>query len=83
MKRTLLALSLCLLALTVSGKEVTIKSPDGKMVVTIEDEQGLLSYHVSYQGQTMLKSSALGLKTDIGDFTRGLTFKDMKESNID
>ena len=83
MKRTLLALSLCLLALTVSGKEVTIKSPDGKMVITIEDEQGLLSYHVSYQGQTMLKSSALGLKTDIGDFTRGLTFKDMKESNID
>ena len=71
------------MALTVSGEEVTVKSPDGKMVVTVEDEHGMLSYHVSYMGQTMLKPSALGLKTDIGDFTRGMSFKEVKESQID
>ena len=83
MMRKLLAISLWLLALTISGKDINIKSPDSKLVVTIDDEQGLLNYRVSYMGQTMLKPSALGLKADIGDFTRGLTFKEMKESNID
>ena len=81
--RKLLAMSFLLLALTVSGKEINVKSPDGKLVVTVDDEQGLLTYRVSYMGQTMLKPSALGLKTDIGDFTRGMTFKEMKGSNID
>ena len=83
MMRLLLAMSLWLLALTISGKEINVKSPDGRLVVTVDDEQGLLTYRVSYRGQTMLKPSALGLKTDIGDFTRGLSFKEMKESQID
>ena len=83
MMRLLLAMSLWLLALTISGKEINVKSPDGRLVVTVDDEQGLLTYRVSYMGQTMLKPSALGLKTDIGDFTRGLSFKEMKESQID
>ena len=34
-------------------KADALMQPDGKMAVTIEDEQGLLSYHVSYMGQTM------------------------------
>ena len=81
--RKLLAISFMLLALTIQGKEINVTSPDGKLVVTIDDAQGLLTYRVSYMGQTMLNPSALGLKTDIGDFTRGLTFKEMKESNVD
>ena len=79
----LLAIGFSLLALTINGKEINIKSPDSKLVVTVDDEQGLLTYRVSYMGQTMLKPSALGLKTDVGDFSRGLTFKEMKESKID
>ena len=81
--RKLLAISFMLLALTIQGKEINVTSPDGKLVVTIDDAQGLLTYRVSYMGQTMLNPSALGLKTDISDFTRGLTFKEMKESNVD
>ena len=79
----ILCLLLACMALAVEAKEINVKSPDGKLVVTIDDEQGLLNYSVSYMGQTMLKPSALGLKADIGDFTRGLTFKEMKESSID
>ncbi len=81
--RKLLAISFMLLALTIQGKEINVTSPDGKLVVTIDDAQGLLTYRVSYMGQTMLNPSALGLKTDMSDFTRGLTFKEMKESNVD
>ena len=81
--RKVFLLMLACIALTVSGKEINVKSPDGRLVVTVDDEQGLLTYRVSYMGQTMLKPSALGLKTDICDFTRGLSFKEMKESQID
>ena len=81
--RKLLAISFMLLALTIQGKEINVTSPDGKLVVTIDDAQGLLTYRVSYMGKTMLNPSALGLKTDMSDFTRGLTFKEMKESNVD
>ena len=70
MMRKLLAISFCLLALTISGKEINVKSPDGKLVVTIVDEQGQLNYRVSYMEQPMLKPSALGLKAYTGSLTR-------------
>ena len=69
--------------LTTQGKETVIKSPNGQLVVTIDDERGLVNYSVTYQGKTFLKPSALGLKSDIGDFTQGLTLKDVKQSKID
>ena len=69
--------------LTTQGKETVVKSPNGQLVVTIDDERGLVNYSVTYQGKTFLKPSALGLKSDIGDFTQGLTLKDVKQSKID
>ena len=81
--RTTLLLLLSVLTLTMQGKETVIKSPDGQLAVTVNDEMGQVSYSVTYQGKTFLKPSALGLKTDIGDFTRGLTLKDVKQSKID
>ena len=83
MKRNLLLLLLACATLAASATEHNVSSPDGRLVVTVDDAQGLLTYRVSYQGQTMLKSSALGLKTDIADFTRGMSFKEVKESQID
>ena len=79
MKHTLLLLLACM-TLAVEGKEINVKSPDGKLAVTVNDEYGVLNYRVSYMGQTILKPSALGLKADIGDFTRGLTFKEMRRA---
>ena len=69
--------------LTTQGKETVVKSPNGQLVVTIDDERGLVNYSVTYQGKTFLKPSVLGLKSDIGDFTQGLTLKDVKQSKID
>lgn len=81
--RTTLLLLLSVLTLTMQGKETVVKSPDGQLAVTVNDEMGQVSYSVTYQGKTFLKPSALGLKTDIGDFTRGLTLKDVKQNKID
>ena len=69
--------------LTTQGKETVVKSPNGQLVVTIDDERWLVNYSVTYQGKTFLKPSVLGLKSDIGDFTQGLTLKDVKQSKID
>ena len=81
--RTTLLLLLSVLTLTMQGKETVVKSPDGQLAVMVSDEMGQVSYTVTYQGKVFLKPSALGLKTDIGDFTRGLTLKDVKQSKID
>lgn len=82
MTRLLTTLLLLLLTMTVQA-ETIITSPDGRLVVTIGDEGGRLTYSVSYDGRTVLLPSALGLTTDIGDFTRGLTYKACRESRID
>lgn len=73
MRRILLATSLMLLAVVpVNAETVAVKSPDGKLVVTVEDEGGKAFYSVKYNEKTMLERSALGLKANIGDFSAGL-----------
>ena len=83
MKKFLL-LVLCVLAVgnTVADNK-TISSPDGKLIVTICDNDGNLSYKVNYDGVEMLKPSALGIKTDYADFTGGLSLKAAEEKKIE
>ena len=83
MKRKLFTMLLALTAIAGQAKETTITSPDGRLVVTINDNGGRPTYCVNYDGQPMLKPSALGLTTDWADFTQGLTLKNQQESNID
>ena len=65
-----------LLCLTMGAKAQTIGSPDGKIQVILELSGGKPCYSVNYQGQTMLNRSALGVVTNIGDYTQGLTLKE-------
>ena len=58
-------------------KAQSIQSPDGKVCVMLELTEGKPSYSVSYQGQELLKPSALGVVTNIGDYTQGLALKEM------
>jgi hypothetical protein len=43
------------------------------LIVTVSAENGLPIYRVTYDGRQFMKNSPLGLKTDLGDFTSGLT----------
>jgi hypothetical protein len=52
-----------------------LASPNGRIVVTIGMNNGQPCYQVSYNGKEMVKPSALGLKTNIGDYTQGLVQK--------
>ena len=75
MKLVILCLGVCM-SLSVWTKEHTIKSPDGKMVVTLSDEQGKPAYTVSYNNEVFIMNSPLGLNTNIGNFTQGMTMQE-------
>ena len=59
--------------LPAGAMETQVKSPNGLLVVTVNDNDGKPSYAVSLDGKTFLLPSALGLNTNIGDFTQGMT----------
>ena len=50
-----------------------VKSPDGKTVVTVSDTDGRPTYSLTYGGEAFLNGSPLGVVTNIGDYTSGLT----------
>ncbi len=62
-----------LLPLTAGATTRTITSPDGRTVVQISDADGKPAYSVKYDGKDFLLPSPLGMKTNIGDYTSGIT----------
>ena len=82
MKKGLLFLAL-MLPMVASAREVTIASPNRKLVVTVNDEGGKATYSVALNGQQLLLPSALGFKADMGDFTQGLKITNTKSARVD
>lgn len=55
----------------------TVNSPDGKLVVTTDvDGTGRPVYSVIYDGKIMLEKSPLGFKSNLGDFSSGMSLRD-------
>lgn len=73
MKKTFILSLSMMFALSSWATEKKFASPNGKLVVTVSDDGGRATYQLTYDGKQMLGTSALGLKTNIGDFTQGLT----------
>ena len=70
--------------LTLHAADWKFSSPDGHLQVVVSDEGGAPSYQVSYDGVAFLEKSPLGLVTDIGDFSQGLSFSgDLKLDKVD
>jgi hypothetical protein len=72
-------LPILLLSLSMMAKDVRIASPNGKLVVTVNDDGGLATYSVTLNGQPVLLPSRLGFKADFGDFTQGLSIANSSE----
>ena len=60
----------------------SVQSPDGKVLVILELRDSKPSYRVIYQGQEMLNASALGVVTNMGDYTQGLTLKGIEQNEV-
>ena len=75
-KQIFFTTTLAILLSVMTAKAQSVTSPNGDIKVTLElTDQGKPQYSVNYEGQEMLKPSALGLTTNIGDYTQGLTLK--------
>ncbi|MBP3213393.1 MAG: glycoside hydrolase family 97 protein [Bacteroidaceae bacterium] len=53
--------------------EKTFNSPDGKVAVVVDDTNGAATYRITLGSVEFIGRSPLGLKTNMGDFTQGLT----------
>ncbi len=87
MKKTILTaaislLSVCGVAAQVASPDARVSSPDEKLVVNVHADNGIPFYSVTYDGKPVLLESALGVITDIGDFTKDLQVKDVKFSDV-
>lgn len=82
MRRVVLVIALLWSTLSAFATEATVSSPDGNMVVTVSDSDGLASYSVTYKGVPYLVNSPLGLVTDVTDLSKGLTLGEVKREEI-
>ena len=84
MKNLFLTIMLALLpGVMVTAETKTVSSPDGKLVVTIDSENGKAFYSVKYNNKQMIERSQLGVDANIADFTNGLTLVKTDEKRID
>ena len=80
MKKFFFLIAATCMAMMANAETQKVTSPDGKLVVTIDlDNDGELTYQATYDGKEMLTKSALGLKTDMGDYTEHLKLINTKE----
>lgn len=70
-------------ALAAVAETVNVSSPNGLLVVTIDNNEGHAAYSIDYNATTMILPSALGVKMNIGDFTDNLTYLSKQERRID
>jgi hypothetical protein len=69
-------LNLCiLLSANAWATPVSVHSPDGRLRVDTDILNGQPIYSVSYDGNSFIENSPLGLKSDIGDFSSDMTLE--------
>lgn len=84
MKKLFCVLGMVLVCTAGNAREKQITSPDGKLTVTVSDTNGKPAYSIQYNGISFLESSPLGLVTNVGDFTQGMSIgEDVRIGNID
>ena len=80
--RIVLVCSVLIGSLATASATRQITSPDGKVIVEVDDRDGLPTYQVSLDGVTVIERSPLGLKANFEDLTQGLTLKDCEVSTF-
>ena len=71
--KTKIIISILLFSFFAIINNIEISSPDGRLNVNLQVENGIATYSLKYDNQEMIQPSRLGLKSNIGDFSEGLT----------
>ena len=82
MKKITYTLLLLIGGMPAMAETHSICSPDGKLTVSIDDANNQLTYSVNYEGKEMLCPSLLGIKTEMGDYTRDVKLTGSKERKV-
>lgn len=72
----------CFLTAVMAFADNAVSSPDGRLQVNITQNGTRFYYAVTYDSKPMLKASPLGLVTNLGDFSSGLTLKAGRQSEV-
>ena len=84
MKIKMLFLMMSASVLQINAQEASVSGPDGQLKVDIYcPKGGEAVYTVDYNGTRMLEKSPLGFKSNIGDFSKGLTLNAKNGRSID
>ena len=82
MNRPLLCFFAALATLTAVAAPHEFASPNGQIVVNVNDTEGCPTYTVSLDGTTILLPSPLGLKTNVADLTTNLSLTNCETKTI-
>ena len=66
-----------------SQKDITVTSPDGKVIVSLSAEADSLFFSAKFDDTPLLNKSVLGLKVNGTDFTGGIAVADIQKSEFD
>ena len=82
MKKLILFSLAWLTGITAASASERVVSPDGKIDVEVDVKDGVPVYQVTYDGVTVVSQSALGLVTNLGDFSRDMQLKESKSRQV-
>ncbi len=77
---------LALLAVTTNlifAQVASLSGPDGRLMLSVFNDNGQAQYSVKYDDKTILEKSPLGFITNEGDFTKSLKLIEHNKENID
>lgn len=61
-------------------KEVSAASPDGRLILDVDNTTGSPMWSLAYNGNAMMEDSPLGIVTDFADFSKNLTLLSVEEA---
>ena len=82
MKRFLLIAFVVAVCGSMSATENRFASPDGRMQVVVDDQDGRPGYQITLGQQVALERSPLGISVNFEDLTQGLSLKDSKVNRV-
>ena len=74
MKKQVLLGTLALLASQAFAQQAVVTGPDARLKLDFQLQDGKPVYSVTYDGKTVLENSPLGFVSNIGDFSRQMSF---------
>lgn len=77
------AVLMCAATISAGAFEQRMCSPSGDLSLSVECSSGILSYSLSYKGQTVILPGRLGLSGDEADLTSGFEVVSVSRDTVD